>query len=307
MAQVVSIDADLKTIPQGRQVEHWRREWSGVVVDGEAWKFKPEPVLHPFPNESQMLLVTLLDQEGGTASPRLAQNRPYPIENELQSVHFVCAGMPFWGYSERITFVRDLKLLFSEHAVERILGDQLDRPRLQIPVLCHQDQRLFTLLKLLGDAARSEDSVSGLYGDGLICSAVALLFAKASGASSLAPTRLAPWQLRRAIEFMQSQLPRRIEIAELANLINVSPAHFSRAFRASVGVAPYQWQLRTRVERAQNLLRGSRLSVEEVAVMCGFVDGAHFTRVFRRILRTSPGVWRKSAQPSHLEASLPTR
>lgn len=298
MSYTRPFDAELQVIPQGRQVEHWVREWSGVVVDGEAWQFKPEPVLHSFPNESQMLVVTLLDEEGGRATPRLTPSRAYPKEHEPQHIHFACAGMPFWGYSEKISFVRDLKLLFAERTVERILGDQLLRSRLQIPMLCHQDPRLFTILRLLRDAATSDDSVSGLYGDGLVCSAMALLFAKSSSGESSRYSRLAPWQLRRATEFIRSQFPRHIEISELANLINFSPAHFSRAFKATVGVPPYQWQLRTRVQRAQDLLRGTRLSIEEVALICGFVDSAHFTRVFRRIFRTSPGVWRKSAGPS---------
>ena len=69
---------------------------------------------------------------------------------------------------------------------------------------------------------------------------------------------LAPWQLRRVIEYLDAHLPERVELAQLADLAGLSQAHFSRAFKASTGMAPYRWQLDARIRRAQALLIDSQ-------------------------------------------------
>lgn len=103
---------------------------------------------------------------------------------------------------------------------------------------------------------------------------------------------LAPWQLRRVIEYLDTQLPKRVELAHLAALAGLSQSHFSRAFKASTGMAPYQWQLDVRIRRAQALLLDTRASLDEVAEATGFADAVHFGRTFRRIAGATPAAWR---------------
>jgi len=56
---------------------------------------------------------------------------------------------------------------------------------------------------------------------------------------------------------------------------------------------PQQWQMKARVERAKNLLKKGDTPLASVAVGLGFADQAHLTRVFRKIVGTTPGAWRK--------------
>ena len=56
---------------------------------------------------------------------------------------------------------------------------------------------------------------------------------------------------------------------------------------------PQQWQMKARVERAMDLLSQSSASLANVAASVGFADQAHLTRVFRRVVGTTPGAWRK--------------
>lgn len=104
---------------------------------------------------------------------------------------------------------------------------------------------------------------------------------------------LAPWQQRRAIELMSSRLGEEISLTSLANECGLSVRHFARAFRESTGVAPHQWLLRHRVDRARELLKTKALSLADVASFCGFADQSHFTRVFKGIAGVSPGSWRR--------------
>jgi AraC family transcriptional regulator len=104
---------------------------------------------------------------------------------------------------------------------------------------------------------------------------------------------LAPWQLRRAKEMLRADLANKASPRRVAEACRLSVGYFSRAFKESTGVSPYQWLLALRVEVAQKLLEDSHVPLAEVAGMCGFADQSHFSRVFGRLLGKSPGAWRR--------------
>ena len=61
-----------------------------------------------------------------------------------------------------------------------------------------------------------------------------------------------------------------------------------RRFQQDVGLSPAEYRQRLRLERARWLLQNTDLEVTEVALECGFQDGASFARVVRRTLGGSP-------------------
>jgi AraC family transcriptional regulator len=79
--------------------------------------------------------------------------------------------------------------------------------------------------------------------------------------------RLKPWQLRRAIEIMEAQTDDRTRLSGLARATSLSPAHFSRAFKASTGMPPYHWYLHFRIARARALLLESHLPIVEIEML----------------------------------------
>lgn len=127
--------------------------------------------------------------------------------------------------------------------------------------------------------------------DGLATAITTRLFAKPSG-SGRNLKGLAPWQLRRVLDYMKASLPQRVELAHLAALVDLSQAHFSRAFKVSTGLAPYRWQLDFRIRRAQELLINTSASLDQVAEATGFADAVHFGRMFRKYIGVTPAVWR---------------
>jgi AraC-like DNA-binding protein len=68
---------------------------------------------------------------------------------------------------------------------------------------------------------------------------------------------------------------------------------FVRAFKETTGLPPHRWLMSRRIERAQETLINSRLSLVEIAERTGFADQSHFTRVFTGTVGTSPGEWRR--------------
>jgi AraC-like DNA-binding protein len=118
-------------------------------------------------------------------------------------------------------------------------------------------------------------------------------YGNVTGPDTVIPGQLSPWQLRRSIDFIASNLDGDPTIAHLAQECGLSSGYFARAFRRTTGVTPHQWLIRKRVERAQELLLRGRIGLAEVAVVCGFVDQSHLSRVFAKFAGVSPGRWRQ--------------
>jgi AraC family transcriptional regulator len=105
---------------------------------------------------------------------------------------------------------------------------------------------------------------------------------------------LAPWQVRRAKDILSASLDGGVPLQEVARECRLSVSHFSRAFRRTMGVAPYAWLLTRRIDLAKEKLRDRQLSLSDVALACGFADQSHLTRLFRRMVGVSPGAWRRA-------------
>ena len=80
-------------------------------------------------------------------------------------------------------------------------------------------------------------------------------------------------------------------LAELAARAHLSPRGLSRAFVAATGLTPAQYQTELRLGHARTLLRGSALTVEEIAQACGYADPRHFRRMFGAHEGVSPSAW----------------
>ncbi len=105
---------------------------------------------------------------------------------------------------------------------------------------------------------------------------------------------LTGWQEKRAKEILSASLSGGVSLRELAEQCGLSVNYFSRAFKECTGLPPHQWLIRRRIEVARALLSNPDISLAEVALICGFVDQSHFTRVFSRVMGISPGAWRRN-------------
>jgi AraC family transcriptional regulator of arabinose operon len=85
-----------------------------------------------------------------------------------------------------------------------------------------------------------------------------------------------------------------VTIADLARQVYISETHFRRLFNNVFGMSPIQFIRRRRIERACTLLRTTDLPIKQVAQRCGFAEDAFFSRVFNRIVGTSPAAYRKA-------------
>jgi len=106
-------------------------------------------------------------------------------------------------------------------------------------------------------------------------------------------------KLLRVLAQMEGQLDEAAQPAALAELAGLSVRQLERLFRQHVGSSIGAHSRALRLDRARQLLRGTSLSVLDVAVACGFVSPSHFSRAYREVYGQSPG--RERVVPRHLD------
>lgn len=99
---------------------------------------------------------------------------------------------------------------------------------------------------------------------------------------------------KRVLDFVATHYGRGITLEEMAAEAGISPFHFARLFKQTIGQPPYQFVMAYRVEQAKKLMADPARPLADIALACGFSDQAHFSRVFKRLSGSTPTAWRKS-------------
>lgn len=108
--------------------------------------------------------------------------------------------------------------------------------------------------------------------------------------------RLASWQERRVVEYIDANLASSILADDLASVVGLSSGHFTRAFKATTGETPHVFIVRQRIRRAQLLMLETKESLAQIACACGLADQAHLARLFRSVVGITPTAWRRRWQ-----------
>lgn len=284
----------LKTLPENLLgFTTSRRAWQGIELAVTEFQCAGR-VVHRLSNDHEARLSVVVEEVGDEyCEPRLREDKPCPVPYAPRHMLYAPADMEVWGYSDSTRYVRDAMLTFDLPALSERTEKKLDVALTTTPRLRFVDDRIWTLVKLLADTVDDPDPSAQLYGEGLTTAVAARLFARPQD-SAATPKGLAPWQLRRALDYIDGSLPDHVTLAELSKLTGLSQWHFSRAFKASTGMAPYRWQLQARLRRAQSLLLETDASLEQVAEATGFADAVHFGKAFRKSVGATPAAWRKA-------------
>ncbi|HZY82811.1 MAG TPA: helix-turn-helix transcriptional regulator [Cyclobacteriaceae bacterium] len=100
--------------------------------------------------------------------------------------------------------------------------------------------------------------------------------------------KLNPYQLKQVVDFAYSYMQFNIGLHELAELVNLSPYHFGRLFKQTVGRSPYQFILALKIECAMKMIKKNHGPISEIAYQLNFSDQSHFSNAFRKATGISP-------------------
>jgi len=94
--------------------------------------------------------------------------------------------------------------------------------------------------------------------------------------------------LRRARDHADRHYTEQLDLETLAGVAGLSKHHFQRTFTAAYGISPSAHVSQRRIERAQDLLRATNLTVTEVCHAVGFSSLGSFSSTFHRVVGESP-------------------
>jgi AraC family transcriptional regulator len=167
------------------------------------------------------------------------------------------------------------------------------------------------VIALLDAAAGQIDRRQAVHGT--IAKATSLLRHQIdSEVTKAAPDRkgcLLAWQARKVRAYIDSHIASPLSVADLSALIQLTEAHFSRAFRRTFGKSPHAFLIGRRVELAAQCMLQTDEPLSDIALRCGFTDQAHLCKRFRQITGRTPGAWRRAycseddAGPVSIDAS----
>lgn len=103
-------------------------------------------------------------------------------------------------------------------------------------------------------------------------------------------------RVRRAMLLMEQSLADPLSVEEIASRLDLSPRQLERLFRLATGKGPAAFYRTLRLRYGRWLLDNSARSITEIALECGFADGAHFSRQFRDAFGTPPSLLRAAAR-----------
>jgi len=112
--------------------------------------------------------------------------------------------------------------------------------------------------------------------------------------------RLTHRTLRRLRDYVEHSLDDDLDVTVMAQVAGASPAHFARAFAATVGMTPFRYVMTRRLARARELLERTRRPANAIALEVGFKTPSHFAARFRREFGARPSEIRsfRTVEPS---------
>nr|WP_068777151.1 AraC family transcriptional regulator [Paenibacillus sp. FJAT-26967] len=117
-----------------------------------------------------------------------------------------------------------------------------------------------------------------------------------SAAAKPGPSNTKEAYVGKAIEYMESSYSQRISIADIARFVGLDRTYLSSLFKVRFGVSLQIYLLEYRMNRAVQLLRSSKeLTVSDVARSVGYTDPFLFSKMFKKVIGSSPSSCREPA------------
>ena len=168
-------------------------------------------------------------------------------------------------------------------------GLRLDKGSFRAPAIQSALRKLWALCDEEGAPSRMLARAAGCEILAELCRLSGAPFAPAKGG-------LAPWAQRRSLELIQARLCEDISLDELATEARLSPFHFARMFKQSLGVPPRVYLTRLRIEKACELLEQTDLPITQIALEVGYSSNQVLARVFLKHMRLSPSDYRRAVR-----------
>jgi AraC family transcriptional regulator len=206
---------------------------------------------------------------------------------------FVPAGQPSYWYRHEGVVCSPLHICLKPESIAQAaetLDFNSDRVNL-VHCFSKPDPHLLQIAMLLLDELRSGGIMGQLYVESLTQVLIVYVLRQYSTIAKTITSEnrsLTHTQLQQAIDYIHVHLDRDLSLAELAEVINISPTYFASLFKRAIGNSPHQYVIQQRVERAKLMLSKTDLAIADIALQVGFSSQSHLTQQFKRLTGMTP-------------------
>jgi AraC family transcriptional regulator len=275
-----------------RRLAAWRGLWAETIELTQS-----EPYEYDFQAPFHLLIAAERSEryDGETCLEGLPKSHLLDLSRRLT---FVPAGRRFRGWQKPRVLSR--VNLFYIDPKGPLLDPEFGFDQIELmPQLFFFDPDMWATALKLKAQITAPNAISSPYAEALgavLCHELIRL----NGGSRTLPrtgkqTGLAPWQQKRVADHIEARLDARLTVSEMAELVHLSPFHFSRAFKQSFGMPPHRYHMMRRVEAAKALLNATSTSMTEIALRLGFSEASSLSAGFRRVTGVSPSAYRRIA------------
>jgi AraC family transcriptional regulator len=221
------------------------------------------------------------------------------IDRQVQTIDFLPTGdIGFYPANLRQSCqwyqeAEAIHLFLNPNLLERTAAELClkDRIALEPKLSSGIDPLIHQIALALKNSLEIDGTTTALYADTMANALSVHLLARYSTHKSTVKCPqggLPKQQLKQVLEHIQDGLARELSLAELAKLVHLSPYHFSRLFKQSLGISPHQYHIRCRIERAKQFLLNRQMTLSEIALSVGFANQAHLNYHFKRWVGSTP-------------------
>ncbi|MEL6927945.1 MAG: AraC family transcriptional regulator [Cyanobacteria bacterium J06600_6] len=215
-------------------------------------------------------------------------------DGQMQQGEFYLYPAQASGFTDWQAKDKTLHLIIQPNLLRKIAikTASLNPDRIELmPILKQHDDRIEQLAQLFLTEMQNQEFGSQLYLESLsnllgvhllrnYCTFKPKFRTYADGLSN--------YKLRQAIDYIQSNLDKKLSLETMANQVNMSKYYFATQFKQAMGVSPYQYAIAQRLAKAKQLLKKGKHTLSEIALDCGFASQSHFNQVFRQHVGTTP-------------------
>jgi AraC-like DNA-binding protein/CheY-like chemotaxis protein len=108
-----------------------------------------------------------------------------------------------------------------------------------------------------------------------------------------------PFVLKEAVSYINDNIEEKIDIKILSSMTKYNHLHFIRIFNKYIGLTPYQYILKKKVEKAKELIMEDNYSLAVIAIDLGFLSYSNFSKIFKRETNYTPDQYRKAFSKKH--------
>jgi AraC family transcriptional regulator len=161
------------------------------------------------------------------------------------------------------------------------------------------DEQAVGMINAMYAEARAGSPAGALFSESISVALLTHLYDRydRAGAARRLEGRLSPRQVETINRYVTEHIGSDLSVVELAGVLQLGPAYFCKSFSKTCGVTPHRFVLNRRIAIAIDKLESpSAPPLAELARSLGFVDQAHFSNIFRKLVGRSPSQFRNRAK-----------